>query len=88
MTSKRTIKCVRVDSLGNTTNETLSMARTIGQQADALRFRGGWNYDRVAKYLTKKFNVDLATLDELLRMSEEDDLLQENIKNSIKGSPR
>ena len=60
-----------------TSDKTLTLAITIGEQCDCLRFAYGWNYDRVARYMMKKFDIDLATLDELLRMSEENDLVRE-----------
>ena len=63
-----------------TSDKTITLAITIGEQCDCLRFAYGWNYDRVARYMMKKFDIDLATLDELLRMSEENDLVRENVK--------
>ena len=52
-------------------DKTITLAVTIGRQSDTLRFKYGWNYNQVAEYMMKKFDLDLATLDELLRISEE-----------------
>ena len=63
-----------------TSDKAIALAITIGKQSDILRFKYGWKYDHVAEYMMKKFDIDLATLDELLRMSEENDLVRENVK--------
>ena len=63
-----------------TSNKAIALAITIGKQSDILRFRYGWKYVHVAEYMMKKFDIDLATLDELLRLSEENDLVRENVK--------
>ena len=63
-----------------TSDKAIALAITIGKQSDILRFRYGWKYVHVAEYMMKKFDIDLATLDELLRMSEENDLVRENVK--------
>ena len=63
-----------------TSDKAIALAITIGKQSDILRFRYGWKYVHVAEYMMKKFDIDLATLDELLRLSEENDLVRENVK--------
>ena len=54
-----------------TSDKAIALAITIGKQSDILRFKYGWKYAHVAEYMMKRFDIDLATLDELLRMSED-----------------
>jgi len=63
-----------------TSDKAIALAITIGKQSDILRFKYGWKYVHVGEYMMKKFDIDLATLDELLRLSEKNDLVRENVK--------
>ena len=63
-----------------TSDKTIALAITLGKQSDILRFKYWWKYAHVAEYMMKRFDIDLATLDELLRMSEKYDLVRQNVK--------